>query len=99
MMSEVLVVGLQLAAAIAVFIAFVCLQFGVLWQYSYWYLIPNIAGSVALFAVAFQTRQWGFVLLEAVWGLCRSGALFNGWGGQRQYNQLQVLRRGAPRGD
>lgn len=64
-MSEVL----QWTAAIVVLAGFALCQWGLWPARSYRYLICNLAGGAGLSAAAFLSRQWGFVVLEAVWAL------------------------------
>ena len=49
--------------------AFALAQFHLLDQRTYTYLGLNLVGSALLGVLAYQERQWGFVLLEGVWAL------------------------------
>jgi len=64
-MSEVL----QWTAAVVVLAAFALCQWGVWPARSYRYLACNLVGGAGLSAAALLSRQWGFVLLEAIWAL------------------------------
>jgi membrane-bound ClpP family serine protease len=64
----------QIAGAVALLIAFVLAQMGVLTQRSGWYLGLNLIGSAVLAVDAYLGRQWGFFLLEGVW------AIVSAWG-------------------
>lgn len=66
--------AVQIVGALLVLAGFVLAQFSVLQPRSYPYLIANAVGSIAMAATAVHGRDWGFVLLEAVW------ALIAGWG-------------------
>lgn len=59
----------QVFGALLILGAFMMSQAGRLDQHSYVYLLLNFAGSAVLAVLAFQGRQWGFLLLEGVWGL------------------------------
>jgi hypothetical protein len=60
---------LQILGALLVLIAFAAAQFRWLRQNSRTYLLLNLVGSVLLAYLAFEERQWGFLLLETVWAL------------------------------
>ena len=60
---------LQILGALLILGAFVAVQFRVLEQDSYPYLLPNLVGSAILGVLAFVGQQWGFLLLEGVWAL------------------------------
>ncbi len=75
----------QIVGSILVLIAFAAAQRGNLDQKSRPYLLLNIVGSAVLAVDALIERQWGFVLLEGVWGVVTAIAL------------LEVLRAPAPK--
>jgi uncharacterized membrane protein len=58
---------LQLAGAILVLAGFTLAQVRVLDPQSLAYLVLNAVGAGILAALAFEERQWGFLLLEGVW--------------------------------
>ena len=60
---------IQIAGALAILAAFVLAQAGILGQTARAYLVLNLAGAAVLAALAYIERQWGFLLLEAVWAL------------------------------
>lgn len=72
---------MQIAGALLILAGFVAGQAGLLRTDSPLYLWLNLVGSVVLTVDAWRGRQWGFVLLEAVW------ALVSAWG-------LAARRRG-----
>lgn len=57
----------QLLGAILILLAYALTMFGVTSQKSYSYQMLNLVGSAILGVLAWQTRQWGFLLLETVW--------------------------------
>ena len=60
---------LQILGALIILAAYAAAQVGILDQRSYPYLLLNLVGSAILAALAAEERQWGFLLLEAVWAL------------------------------
>jgi hypothetical protein len=60
---------LQVIGALLILAAYVAAQFRVLNQETYAYLVLNLVGSAVLAWLAWVDRQWGFLLLEAVWAL------------------------------
>jgi hypothetical protein len=74
---------IQVVGALLILSAFAAAQFGVMDPHSRIYLVLNVAGSVVLAVLAWNERQWGFLLLEAVW------AAVSLWG-------LVQLHRGKP---
>ena len=70
-MSEQLV---QIVGALLILAGFVAGQIGLLRMDSRPYLWLNLTGSLILTVDAWRGRQWGFVLLEAVW------AVVSAWG-------------------
>jgi hypothetical protein len=58
----------QVVGAVLILIAFAAAQFGAMDQRSRTYLALNFIGSVTLAVLAWHERQWGFLLLETVWG-------------------------------
>jgi hypothetical protein len=68
---------LQWSGAIVVLIAFGYSQAGRWAASSYRYLILNLIGGIGLSAAAALSHQWGFALLEGVWGLVAAWGLSN----------------------
>jgi hypothetical protein len=60
---------LQVIGALLVLSGFALAQFRLLDQRSYPYLALNLAGSAVLAVLAWDQRQWGFLLLEGAWAL------------------------------
>lgn len=73
----------QVVGALLILSAFAAAQFGVMDPRSRIYLVLNLVGSAVLAVLAWEERQWGFLLLESVW------AAVSLWG-------LTQLRRGTP---
>jgi hypothetical protein len=59
----------QVAGALLILVAFVAAQFGRMDPSSRSYLVLNLLGSIVLAVLALVESQWGFLLLETVWGL------------------------------
>lgn len=59
----------QVVGAILILIAFAAAQFGAMDQHSRAYLLLNFVGSLILAILAWDERQWGFLLLETVWAV------------------------------
>jgi hypothetical protein len=76
--------AVQIVGALAILIAFVAAQAGLVDQRSRAYLITNLVGSVVLAAAAYLERQWGFFILETAW------AAVSAWG------LVRALSRKAP---
>jgi hypothetical protein len=57
----------QVCGAVLILIAFAAAQLGAMDQRSRAYLVLNLLGSAILAFLAWDERQWGFLLLEAVW--------------------------------
>ena len=66
---------LQLIGALAVLAAFIGVQLRMTTPTSYFSLLLNLSGSALLAVVALEDRQWGFLLLEAVWALVSAWSL------------------------
>jgi hypothetical protein len=59
----------QIAGAALILVSFAGLQGGRLRADSTIYLLFNLTGAILLTISAFVEEQWGFVVLEVVWGL------------------------------
>jgi hypothetical protein len=57
----------QIIGALLILSAFAAAQFGAMDPHSRVYLVLNLVGSAVLAVLAWEERQWGFLLLEAVW--------------------------------
>jgi hypothetical protein len=74
----------QVAGALLILVAFTAAQFGWMSLESRVYLTFNLLGGAVLAWLAWDDRQWGFLLLETVW------TLVSGWG------LMRVLRGQQP---
>ena len=74
---------LQVIGAVLILAGFALAQTGKVSVEATSYLIVNLVGSALLGVLAYQDRDWGFVLLEVVWGLVSLWALVKKSGGVR----------------
>jgi hypothetical protein len=65
---------LQIIGALLILAGYAGAQARLLDQKSYAYLLVNLVGSLLLAVLAYDQRQWGFLLLEGAW------ALISTWG-------------------
>ena len=65
----------QILGSLLVLTAFAAAQRGALSTESRAYLALNLIGSVVLSVLAAHERQWGFLLLEAVWAFVSAWSL------------------------
>jgi hypothetical protein len=68
----------QVIGALPILAAFVAAQLGRLDTRSKLYLGLNVLGSAVLGVIAFVEAQWGFLLIECVWGLVSLWTLIKG---------------------
>jgi hypothetical protein len=59
--------AIQVVGALLILAGFAAAQFGWLRVDSRAYLVLNLVGSSVLAYLAWDERQWGFLLLEVVW--------------------------------
>jgi uncharacterized membrane protein len=67
---------IQVAGSLLILAAYAAAQRGAIDQRSLTYLIMNLVGSGVLAVAAALHRQWGFLLLEAVWAVVSAAGLF-----------------------
>lgn len=77
---------IQIVGAILILVAFAASQRGALAVHAKSYLVLNLLGAAILTGIAWDERDWGFLLLESVW------TLVSGW------SLVQVLRGREPAG-
>ena len=70
-MTEVL----QVVGAVLILTAFAAIQRGAVAPHARSYLVLNLAGGLILSWVAVNERDWGFLLLEAVWSIVSAWSL------------------------
>jgi len=73
----------QVIGALLILAAFTAAQFDVMSPHSRLYLLLNAVGSAVLTVLALVERQWGFLLLEAVWAVVSVWGLFQVLRGRR----------------
>jgi hypothetical protein len=66
----------QVAGALLILVAFAAAQFGWMRLESRVYLSLNLLGGAVLAWLAWDDRQWGFLLLEGVWTLVTAWSLY-----------------------
>jgi hypothetical protein len=65
----------QVVGALLILAGFTLAQLGRLDTRAYSYLLVNLVGAAILTVLAWHERQWGFLLLEAVWTLVAAGGI------------------------
>ncbi len=60
---------IQVVGALLILAGFAAAQFGWLRVDSRLYLVLNLVGAIVLAYLAWDERQWGFLLLETVWAM------------------------------
>jgi hypothetical protein len=65
----------QVLGSLLILAAYAAAQRGVLSPGSRAYLVLNLVGSAVLSVLAWQERQWGFLLLESCWAAVSAAAL------------------------
>lgn len=66
---------IQVVGALLILAAFAAAQFGWMRLDSYAYLVLNLIGAIVLAYLAWDERQWGFLMLETVWALVSAWSL------------------------
>jgi hypothetical protein len=77
--------ALQVVGAVLILVGFTANQRGLMRADAVSYLVVNLVGSGILTWIAYDERDWGFLLLESVW------AVVSAWG------LVQVARGAQPR--
>lgn len=67
--------AVQIVGALLILAGFAGTQYGRLAPDDKLYLVLNLVGSAILAVLAAIDRQWGFLLLEAVWALVSAQSL------------------------
>lgn len=75
--------AVQFIGAVAILAPFALLLLGRAGRRDWAYLLPNLAGGLLLTFDAWLERQWGFVLLQAVW------AAVAAWGVVQKLDRVQ----------
>ncbi|QGN35118.1 hypothetical protein [Microlunatus sp. Gsoil 973] len=77
----------QIIGSLLILLGFAAAQLGRMKQDSVSYLVVNTIGSGILAVLAFQERQWGFLLLEGTWCVVSVIGLIRSLGRRRQAEQ------------
>jgi hypothetical protein len=72
----------QVIGALLILSAYAAAQFGAMDPHSRVYLVLNLVGSAVLAVLAWEERQWGFLLLEFVWAAVSLWGLVQTWRGR-----------------
>jgi hypothetical protein len=72
---------IQVIGALLILAGFTAAQLGRLRLDSATYLLLNLIGSLILAYLAWDERQWGFLLLESVWAVVSAWSLIRVWRG------------------
>lgn len=72
----------QIVGALLILSAYAAAQLGSMSPHSRSYLVLNLAGSAVLAVLAWEQRQWGFLLLETVWAAVSFWGLVQLWRGR-----------------
>jgi hypothetical protein len=80
----------QILGSLLVLTGFALGQWGYLDQKSLAYLILNTVGSAVLAVNALFEQQWGFLLLEGVWGVVSAISLVLVLRGKRRQDSAQA---------
>jgi hypothetical protein len=72
----------QVIGALLILTAYAAAQFGAMSPHARSYLVLNLAGSAVLAVLAWEERQWGFLLLETVWAAVSLWGLVQLWRGK-----------------
>lgn len=72
---------IQVIGALLILAGFTAAQLGRLRLDSATYLVFNLIGSLILAYLAWDERQWGFLLLESVWAAVSLWSLIRVWRG------------------
>lgn len=75
---------IQIAGAVLILIAFTASQGGLMGVHTRSYLVLNLFGAAILTGIAWDERDWGFLMLESVWTVVSAWSL------------VQVLRGREP---
>jgi hypothetical protein len=75
----------QVIGALLILVAFAGAQFGRMSTQSRAYLVLNLVGSAVLAVLAVYEQQWGFVLLETVWGIVSAWSLVQSLRGRARH--------------
>jgi hypothetical protein len=75
---------IQITGAVLILIAFAASQRGLMGVHTRTYLVLNLVGAAILTAIAWDERDWGFLLLESVWTVVSAWGLAQVLRGQPQ---------------